>query len=283
MTGKRKPGGFVEQVVYVPSRLWSRVEDICEQSAKEPSEVIAEALRLMLSGGVPTAPASVGGTAADTQSPAGNEGSPVAVDAASTEDLLTQLIDEPLESAKLRERLEEIMTSVEERDSFFERHSGTVAGLARRMAEEHGLSASEATCIEVAALVHDIGKLRVPESVLNKRGKLTPEEWALVKQYPEFGAEILSDFPSLAEVAPLVRSHQERWDGSGYPDGLAGDEIPLGAQIIGICDVYNVLTSERAYRPALSPEIARRTIESGEGRLWQPDLGRVLLDQVLQD
>ncbi len=282
--GTRKPGGFVEQVVYVPSRLWARVEDICEQSTKEPSEVIADALRLMLSGGVPAAPASVGGTAPGTASSAEREDAPTAVDTtASIEDLLAQLGDGPLESSDLRERLEEIMASVEKHDSLVERHSATVAQLARKMAQEREMDATETTCVEIAALVHDIGKLRVPESVLNKRGKLTLEEWSLVKRYPEFGAEILSDLTSLDDVALLVRSHQERWDGSGYPDGLAGEDIPLGAQIIGICDVYDILTSERAYRPALSPEIARRTIESGAGRLWNPDLALVLLDKVLQD
>ncbi len=279
--GTRKPGGFVEQVVYVPSRLWARVEDICEQSAKEPSEVIADALRLMMSGGVPAAPASVGGTVA--AAPVESDDAPAAVDSASAEDLLAEVAGEPRSSAELRTRLEEIMTGVEERDSFINRHSVTVAELARKLSEQLELGDDDAECIELAALVHDIGKLRVPETVLNKSGKLTPEEWALVKQYPEFGAEILGDFDNLGEVAPLVRSHQERWDGSGYPDGLAGDDIPLGAQIVGICDVYNVLTSERAYRPALSPEIARRTIESGEGRLWKPDLGRALLDKVLRE
>ena len=283
MSEESKLGGFVEQVIYVPGRLWARVEDICERSAKKPSEVIAEALRLMLAGGVPTAPASVGGTTRDTESTASNDVSLRAVDASSTENLLALLVDEPLESSNLRERLEEIMTSAEEDRGLFERHSVTVAELARKMSEAHGMSASEATCVEIAALVHDIGKFRVPDSVLDKRGKLTPQEWSLVKQYPEFGAEILADLANFTDVAPLVRSHQERWDGSGYPDGLTGKDIPLGAQIIGICDVYAVLTSARAYRPALSPEIARRTIETGEDRLWQPDLGRVLLDQVLQD
>ncbi len=279
----RKPGGFVEQVVYLPSRLWARVEDVCEQSVKEPSEVIADALRLMLSGGVPTAPASVGGTTPTTSRLADQEEQPNAIDADSTEELLAQLADEALDSPELRARLEEIMTRVEERDSFVESHSLAVAELARKSAQQHELDDLETARIEIAALVHDIGKLRVPESVLNKRGKLTPEEWTLVKQYPEFGAEILSEVPSLREIAPLVGAHQERWDGSGYPDGLAGEDIPLGAQIIGICDVYNVLTSERAYRPALSPEIARRTIESGASRLWMPDLVQVLLDEVLAD
>lgn len=280
----RKPGSFVEQVVYVPSHLWARVEDICEQSTKEPSEVIADALRLMLSGGVPAAPASVGGTTPGTASSTEREDAPTAVDTTtSTEDLLAQLGDEPLESSDFRERLEEIMASVEKRDSLVERDSVTAAELARKMAQEHEMDATETTCVEISALVHDSGKLRVPESVLNKRAKLTLEEWSLVKQYPEFGAEILSDLTSLDDVALLVRSHQERWNGSGYPDGRAGEDIPLGAQIIDICDAYDILTSERAYRPALSPEIVRRTIESGAGHLWNPDLALVRLDKVLQD
>ncbi len=102
-----------------------------------------------------------------------------------------------------------------------------------------------------------------------------------MKKYPTFGVEMLSTFEALAEVRDIVGAHQERWDGSGYPSGLAGDDIPIGAQIVGLCDVYTVLTSERSYRPALAPDTARRTIESGAERLWNPDLVHKLLDEAV--
>jgi len=135
--------------------------------------------------------------------------------------------------------------------------------------------------IGLACLLYDLGMTRV-----SSRPSFTgdPSEDPVVKQHVFIGRNMIHGVPGLShEIREAAVSHHERWDGSGYPDGLTGKDIPLGAQIIGICDVYNVLTSERAYRPALSPEIARRTIETGEGRLWQPELGRVLLDQVLQD
>jgi HD-GYP domain-containing protein (c-di-GMP phosphodiesterase class II) len=197
------------------------------------------------------------------------------------ESLLDDVVAEELGSERLRRRFLEVMTAVEEKDHFINRHSESVADLARRTAETLGLESTAIETIETAAIVHDIGKSRVPEAILGKRGRLSSDEWALVKRYPEFSAEILERFEHLGPVVPVVLHHQERWDGTGYPRSLAGDEIPIGAQIVGICDVYDVLTSDRAYRPALPSDIARRTIEGGIDRLWNPIVAEVFLKKVL--
>ena len=276
---KSPEGGFIEQRIFVPRQLWSRVASTCKASGKEPSELVADALRLLLAGGIPAAAASVSGTASEPASADADPAAPVSTDDISA--ILEALRGEPIDSTRLREQLTRIMSAVEEKDSSIDKHSESVADLARRLAETIGMSADEIQVIELGALVHDLGKSQIPDEILSKRGRLTQEEWALVKRYPEFSAEMLTPIVVLADVVPIVRHHQERWDASGYPDGLLEEAIPVGAQIIGICDVYRVLTSERAYRPALSPEIARRTIEAGSGRLWNPDLAEALLKKVM--
>lgn len=278
---------FIEQTILLPRNLWTRVEDLCSSGDREPSELIAEALRMLMMGG--GTPASVSGPMGGNRmsSLIGGRGAGAASlsdQRGSVTDVAPRLADvrgEKLGSVKLRNRLLEVMASVEAKDHFIERHAEKVASLARHTAEALGRPDDEVLAIETAALVHDIGKSRIPETVLGKKGRLDADEWALVKCYPVFSAEILEPFEKLQSVIELVRHHQERWDGSGYPDALAGDEIPFGAQVVGICDVYDVLTSERAYRPALTPDVARETIQGGAGRLWNPELVTVLLEKVL--
>lgn len=271
---------FVEQSVFLPEQLWTRVREAAESRGKDDSEIIADALRLLLYQDATGTPASVGGT---LPSHAGRAPLPSPRIANSIiETLLQDVTSEPISSAKLRERLLEVMTTVEEKDHFINRHSESVADLARRTAEALGLAEQLVQAVELAAIAHDIGKSRVPENVLGKRGRLDADEWALVKQYPVFGGEIVEGFEKLGALVPIVRHHQERWDGSGYPDGLVGDAIPLGAQIVGLCDVYDVLTSDRAYRPALPSDAARQTIEGGIGRHWNPAVARIFLDKVLR-
>ncbi len=106
------------------------------------------------------------------------------------------------------------------------------------------------------ALLHDIGKIGVPDEILRKAGPLTDEEWELMKRHPELGAEIVAPVKKLVDVAPIIRSHQEKFDGSGYPDGLRGEEIPLGARILAVVDAYGAMTDERVYRKARSHEEA---------------------------
>jgi HD-GYP domain-containing protein (c-di-GMP phosphodiesterase class II) len=129
--------------------------------------------------------------------------------------------------------------------------------LGRRLALALGLSTEEAATVAQAGLLHDIGKIGVPEAVLRKRGPLDPEEWEVMKRHPLTGAQIVAPFEFFSAGALIIRHHHERLDGTGYPDGLVGDAIPLGARIIAVADVWDALTSDRPYRVALPPATAR--------------------------
>jgi HD-GYP domain-containing protein (c-di-GMP phosphodiesterase class II) len=125
--------------------------------------------------------------------------------------------------------------------------------------------------VELGAVLHDIGKVRVPESILNKTGKLTDEEWEVMRTHPEVGEHILRPIQSLNAILPIVRHHHERWDGTGYPDKLAGRAIPLGARIVSVCDAYRAMTEDRPYRAALSNQEARKELHEGAGGQFDPD------------
>ena len=136
-------------------------------------------------------------------------------------------------------------------------HSKGVLVLALSVGQELGLDARDQRKLEFGALLHDIGKLRVPDEILNKPGKLTPAEWAVIKRHPEDGQHMLDRIGGvLADVGLVVRGHHERWDGRGYPDGLVGEEIPLAARIICACDAYSAMTTDRPYRKAMPVETA---------------------------
>ena len=162
--------------------------------------------------------------------------------------------------------------SIESKDYHTQGHCERVADLAGALAAKAGLDETSLFWFRVGALLHDVGKLIVPAEVLNKAGKLTDEEWALVRQHPAAGEQMLADVQFPWDVAPMVRSHHERWDGQGYPDGLAGENIPLPARILCVADVYDALTTERSYKRAFSQleaiEIMRREV----GRQFDPDL-----------
>lgn len=272
---------FVEQTIVLPQRLWSRAEQYANDTAREPSEVVAEALRLLIAGAVPTASTAVSGIVAIADL-AEDASDPVAVAATgSIEIRLADVHDEPADSDTLMERLVQVMETVDKRDGLAGSHSRTVADLAIQLGAASGISDTGLVELELAALAHDLGKMRVPEEILNKRGRLTADEWALVKQYPDFGVDMLRPFVNLQNVRDTVGAHQERWDGSGYPQALRGDDIPLPAQIVGLCDVYAVLTAERSYRPALDANTACETIEVAADRLWNPELVRQLLEQTI--
>jgi len=122
-----------------------------------------------------------------------------------------------------------------------------VAALTTRLALALGLDAAQARMVGLAARLHDIGKVGVPDTVLQKRGRLLEEGWAVMQAHPVVGAEVVGHVPALRALAPLIRAHHERWDGRGYPDGLAGEAIPLGARVIAVADAYGAMTSERPY------------------------------------
>jgi NitT/TauT family transport system ATP-binding protein len=160
--------------------------------------------------------------------------------------------------------------AVESKDSYQVGHHHCTAELAEAMTRELALSADEMDAVRMAALLHDIGMLAVPTSVLRKPGPLEPSEWALVKEHPIRGARMLEGVPHLERVVPIVRHHHEALDGSGYPDGLAGDAIPLGARILSVADAFVALTARRSYRPAFTRSEALEIMEQDRNKKFDP-------------
>ena len=150
-------------------------------------------------------------------------------------------------------------------------HSQGVLALALEVGQEVGLDAREQRELEFGALLHDIGKLRVPDEILNKPAKLSPAEWAIIKRHPADGQEMLDRIGGvLADVGLVVRGHHERWDGGGYPDGLVGEDIPLSARIICACDAYSAMTTDRPYREAIPVEDALTELRACAGTQFDP-------------
>jgi putative nucleotidyltransferase with HDIG domain len=169
--------------------------------------------------------------------------------------------------------------SIESADSYTHGHCERVATYAARVAEALSVSDVELTTIRLGAYLHDVGKVRVPHEVLNKPGRLTPEEFAVIQQHPAWGVELLAgiDFPW--DITPIIRWHHEKYDGTGYPDRLAGDAIPLAAQIICIVDIYDALTTTRSYRPAMTPEQAVACMLETP-QWWRPEVLEAFLRTV---
>ncbi len=161
--------------------------------------------------------------------------------------------------------------SIESADSYTYGHCERVAGYALSVALALKLPEDVQTTIRLGAYLHDVGKVRVPHEILNKPGRLTPQEFEIIKQHPLYGLELLGaiDFPW--DIKPIIRWHHEKLDGSGYPDGLRGDEIPLDAQIICIADVFDALTTTRSYKPAHTPEAAMQQMRECR-HWWRPDV-----------
>lgn len=145
-----------------------------------------------------------------------------------------------------------LANALEAKDAYTRGHSTRVAELSRRMALRAGLPAAVVDTIAQAALLHDLGKIGVPEQILRKPGPLTAEEWEVMRRHPTTGARIVAPLEFFDEGAMIIRHHHERLDGTGYPSGLVGDDIPLGARIVAVADVYDALTSDRPYRRGLS-------------------------------
>jgi HD-GYP domain-containing protein (c-di-GMP phosphodiesterase class II)/putative methionine-R-sulfoxide reductase with GAF domain len=169
------------------------------------------------------------------------------------------------------------------KDHFPESHARATAMLAVVVGQQLGLKGRALRQLEYAALLHDVGKVGLPARVLNKPGPLTSEELALVHEHPVVAERILSRIPSLNAVCPIVRSQYERWNGSGYPDGLAGESIPLGGRIIHACAAFHAMSSERPYRPALSTDQVIKELRSQAGSQFDPRVVEAVVAVVQPD
>ena len=166
--------------------------------------------------------------------------------------------------------LEALVNALEAKDPYMRGHSARVADLSATIAHELAIPDEEVEHVRVAGRLHDIGKIGTREAVLNKQGALSPEEFEHVKQHVVIGSQILAPLGHLGDIIPAVRHHHERWDGTGYPDGLRGEEIPIGARVIGAAEVFDALSTSRAYQEKLSPEKAIERIADLSGTVLDP-------------
>lgn len=180
----------------------------------------------------------------------------------------------------LHELVDALTTALDAKNQYTCGHSERVAELSLLLAYELGLPAAEQTRIHIGAHLHDIGKIGIPDSILNKAGKLTDAEFAIIRQHPEIGGNIAGKIKVLHSVQDIIRHHHERLDGRGYPDGLIGGEISLGARIVAVADAFDAMTSIRPYRPALSIAQALAELRRGRGTQFDPAVVDVLLDMA---
>ena len=215
---------------------------------------------------------------------------------AGADDFLTKPFDERLLRARIQsqlrtkrltdqlERTESVIVAlalaVEAKDMYTEGHLWRLAHYGEQLAVAAGLSAEASRAVWQGGLLHDIGKIGVADGILQKPAPLTPEEYAQVKQHPEYGARIIAPLCFARDVAPIVRGRHEHWDGSGYPYGLRGEEIPVGARIVAIVDAYDAMTTDRPYRRALTPERAVQRLRARSGVQWDPELTALFISLV---
>jgi diguanylate cyclase (GGDEF)-like protein len=174
-----------------------------------------------------------------------------------------------------------LLSVLREREPGLEQHLDGTARLVKAFGKELALDAEELDVLVRASELHDIGKIAIPDEVLHKEGELSPDEWALMRKHTLIGQRVLDAAPALGQVAELVRSTHERWDGTGYPDGRAGSAIPLGSRVILICDAYNAMVEGRPYRPALSSEQAIEELRAGAGTQFDPELVETFTKRVV--
>ncbi len=176
--------------------------------------------------------------------------------------------------------LKTLAQALDERDSYTRMHSQNVAELAEKTARVLGMGRERRRIIRIAGELHDIGKIGIPEAILHKSGRLSAGEYDRMKMHPSQGANILEPLTIFESVLVAVLHHHERYDGSGYPNGLQGESIPRLAQILAVCDVWDALTTDRPYRPAVSPDEAKKIIEEGKGSLFDPKVVKAFMHVV---
>lgn len=173
--------------------------------------------------------------------------------------------------------------AVDAKDRYTSGHSKRVAEYAKIIAEKMGKSLEEQEIVYRAGLLHDVGKIRIPNEIINKKGRLTDEEYNLIKIHPVTGYHILGSIPDHQTVAIAAKFHHERYDGNGYPNGLSGENIPELARILAVADAYDAMTSNRSYRNGMSQDIVRKEIENGKGTQFDPYIADIMLEIIEED
>lgn len=187
--------------------------------------------------------------------------------------------EEIISQGHLIEVVTSLASAIDAKDEYTKGHSSSVSRYAEALARTLNLPEKDVERIKLGALLHDIGKIGIPESVLKKPSKLTDEEWEIMKQHPTIGAEkVLLPNESLHDLIPIVKYHHEHWDGSGYPEKLKGEDIPLAARIVSVADAYHALISDRPYRKGMSNEKACEILRVGAGIQWDKDLVREFIN-----
>lgn len=171
-----------------------------------------------------------------------------------------------------------ITFALDTRDPYTGGHSQRVSDMTLEVCKLLKLNQNDTEKIHIAAHLHDIGKIGIPDSILLKQGKLDDSEWQIMKNHPEIGANILKKSAYLTELAEIVLFHHERFDGKGYPLGKSGNDIPLGSRIIAICDSIDAMTSNRCYRKSLSFEDCYNQIKINLGEMYDPEIGKLVLE-----
>lgn len=176
-----------------------------------------------------------------------------------------------------------LAASVDAKDRYTHGHSSRVAAYSREIAKRAGMSEAEQDTIYMMGLLHDVGKIGIQDAIINKAGRLTDEEFAQIKTHPEVGSQILKKIEDLPELMTGARWHHERFDGNGYPDGLAGEDIPETARIIAVADAYDAMTSNRSYRTVMPQEKVRAEVERCRGSQFDPFFADIMLSMIDED
>lgn len=202
--------------------------------------------------------------------------------------LKKNLTDEVAKKTKENERLfiqvvSSLASAIDAKDTYTNGHSSRVAEYAREIAARAGYDGKKLEDIYMMGLLHDVGKIGVPDAVINKSAKLTDEEYEVIKNHPVLGARILGNIRQMPQLANGARWHHERYDGKGYPDGLSGTDIPEEARIIAVADAYDAMTSHRSYRAPMAQGIVREEIEKGIGTQFDPTFAKIMLEMIDED
>jgi putative nucleotidyltransferase with HDIG domain len=182
--------------------------------------------------------------------------------------------------ARVREAVHALVRAIEYRAPHVGEHSRAVSNIARHLGAEMALPREQIDLLTIGALLHDVGKIGLPDSILSKPGVLTEEEREIVRRHPVLGAEIVEPVRGLSSVLPTIKHHHERFDGKGYPDGLRGEDIPFAARLVFVADALDSMVRDRPYRFRLSEEDALEEIVRNSGTQFDPDIVRALVEMV---